>query len=108
VTLGERDTDFVSTYLRWADFGLATVPAALVEKSGSVAAMVEHGLRVIVTSDNWQLPGCSQATEWSGPDIYSLSAASSVLTACGLPKGRIESRREGVTSSFLNMLQSSI
>lgn len=38
----------ISNYLRTADFGLATSPLSLLGKSGSVAAMIEHGLPVVV------------------------------------------------------------
>lgn len=38
----------VSYYLQDANFGISTTPSHLLEKSGSVAAMLNHGLPVIV------------------------------------------------------------
>jgi hypothetical protein len=46
--LGERSATEVSWFLQGLDAGLTTTPAALVEKSGTVAAMLEHGVPVIV------------------------------------------------------------
>jgi hypothetical protein len=46
---GELPSPLISSYLHCADFGLATSPYSLIGKSGSVAAMQEHGLPVIVS-----------------------------------------------------------
>jgi hypothetical protein len=46
--LGERPLSQISEFLQKIDFGLSTNPLALTGKSGSVAAMLEHGLPVIV------------------------------------------------------------
>jgi glycosyltransferase involved in cell wall biosynthesis len=44
---GEQAYGDVSRILREADFGITTSAFDIIEKSGSVAAMVEHGLNVI-------------------------------------------------------------
>jgi hypothetical protein len=46
--LGERPISQISEFLQKIDFGLSTNPLALSGKSTSVAAMLEHGLPVIV------------------------------------------------------------
>lgn len=46
---GELPTVLISSYLQSADFGIATSPLSLIQKSGSVAAMLEHGLPVVVS-----------------------------------------------------------
>jgi len=46
---GELPSPLISSYLQCADFGLATSPYSLIGKSGSVAAMQEHGLPVVVS-----------------------------------------------------------
>jgi hypothetical protein len=51
--LGEQLPDYISATLRRATFGLATTPTALIEKSGTAAAMQEHGLRVICVGRPW-------------------------------------------------------
>jgi hypothetical protein len=47
--LGELEESDVSRALHSADFGIAVSPFEIIEKSGAVAAMREHGLPVIVT-----------------------------------------------------------
>lgn len=51
---GERPASEISAWLHSLDYGLATTPWGLIEKSSSVAAMVDHGLPVIVTRDDWR------------------------------------------------------
>ena len=46
---GELPPSVISSYLQSADFGIATSPLSLIGKSGSAAAMQEHGLPVIVS-----------------------------------------------------------
>lgn len=51
VSLGERSETDVSRILNTLDLGVATTPLYLIEKSGSCAAMREHGLPVLVVRD---------------------------------------------------------
>lgn len=51
---GALPPDRISRVLQVADFGLATHPWALIEKSGSTATLLEHGLPVLVPRDDWQ------------------------------------------------------
>lgn len=53
--LGEQPAERVSQFLQAIDFGIASSPAALVGKSGSVAAMLDHGVPVLVPRDDWRL-----------------------------------------------------
>jgi len=46
---GECSQEEISRQLQLADFGVTTTPSHLIEKSGSVAAMLSHGLPVIIT-----------------------------------------------------------
>lgn len=50
--LGERPREEVSMFLQSIDFGLATTPWQLIGKSASTAAMLDHGLPVIVARDD--------------------------------------------------------
>ena len=52
VRLGERTAEEVSDFLQWIDFGIATTPWAIIGKSGTVAAMLDHGVPVIVNRDD--------------------------------------------------------
>jgi hypothetical protein len=51
---GVQPPETLSRLLQVADFGLATHPWALIEKSGSTATMLEHGLPVLVPRDEWR------------------------------------------------------
>jgi hypothetical protein len=51
--LGEQPTERISQALQTASVGLSTNPVALVEKSGTAAAMREHGLPVVCLSRAW-------------------------------------------------------
>lgn len=51
--LGERPHQMISQVLENASFGITTTPFPLVEKSGAVAAMLEHQLPVICVAHPW-------------------------------------------------------
>lgn len=46
----------ISEVLLQSDFGITTTPYLLTEKSGAVAAMKQHGLRILCVSRFWDLP----------------------------------------------------
>ncbi|GAB3925925.1 glycosyltransferase family protein [Mucilaginibacter myungsuensis] len=52
--LGERNVDEIAELFSKADLGIATTACALIEKSGSVAAMREFGLPVICVAAPWR------------------------------------------------------
>ena len=52
--LGEQPAAVISSTMRNATFGISTTPPSLVEKSGAVAAMREHGLQILCVSRPWQ------------------------------------------------------
>jgi len=52
--LGEKSVNEIAEIFAVADFGIATTACALIEKSGSVAAMHEFGLPVICVSEAWK------------------------------------------------------
>jgi hypothetical protein len=52
--LGEQPANYVSEIMSNTNIGISTTPAALLEKSGSVAAMREHGLAVICVPCAWE------------------------------------------------------
>ncbi len=54
--LGEQTAERISYELCNASLGITTTPFELVEKSGTVAAMLEHGLPVLSVSRRWN-PG---------------------------------------------------
>jgi hypothetical protein len=53
---GEQPPQRISEFFqREVDFGIATTPWVLIGKSATVAAMLEHGLPVIVNRDDWRI-----------------------------------------------------
>jgi hypothetical protein len=56
-SLGELPPRELSVVLRGLDMGLATTPWALAGKSSTIAAMLEHGVPVLVTRNDSQLRG---------------------------------------------------
>lgn len=51
--LGEMNVEEISKIFQNSDYGIATTPIQLIEKSGAVAAMREHNLPIIVVSKKW-------------------------------------------------------
>lgn len=52
VRLGERSAAEISALINGADIGISTSPMCLIGKSGTVAAMLEHGMPVIVNREH--------------------------------------------------------
>lgn len=55
--IGEQPIERISEELTHAAIGIATTPFCLIDKSGSVVAMLEHGLPVICVSKQWDVKG---------------------------------------------------
>lgn len=60
VYLGELPPPAVSRFLQGLDFGIAATPWELIAKSGSVAAMLDHGLPVLVPRNDFRPRGHSK------------------------------------------------
>ena len=77
VVVGEKPALEISRILQSIDLGLATSPRQLIQKSGTVAAMLEHGLPVLVTRDDWHLRGVrscknEESSKLLSPDQFAL------------------------------------
>ena len=59
--VGEQPASRISELLNTVDFGIATTPLALVGKSATVAAMLDHGLPVVVNRDDCRWPAPNTA-----------------------------------------------
>jgi len=55
--LGERSLEDISRFFFSIDFGVSTTPQSLIGKSSSVAAMLDHGLPVIVNRNDVHFRG---------------------------------------------------
>jgi hypothetical protein len=71
VITGEKTGFDISKILQTLDLGLATSPRQLIRKSGSTAAMLEHGLPVLVTRDDWRLRGLASPLEEKSSQLLS-------------------------------------
>jgi len=60
VVAGEWSAAEISKLLQTLDLGLATTPLEVIQKSGSAAAMLEHGLPLLVIRDDWHLRGTAR------------------------------------------------
>ena len=69
---GEQSPESISTILSSSSIGISTTPIALIEKSGSVAAMREHGLPVICVREFWKARGIAGITPPKGIAEYKL------------------------------------
>jgi hypothetical protein len=64
--LGEKSTSCISKIFNQSDLGISSTPISLVEKSGSIAAMREHGLPILCVSLPWKIPAKGSFTPTSG------------------------------------------
>jgi hypothetical protein len=71
--LGERPLRDISSFLQSVDFGIAITPWQLIGKSGTTAAMLDHGLPVIVSRDDQDF-GVTPSTPISEPLLYRMDA----------------------------------
>lgn len=55
--LGEQAPEQLSALMQYADFGVGVHPLALAGKSGVIAAMLDHGLPVLMPRDDWKPKG---------------------------------------------------
>ena len=105
ITLGEQSPEAISSVLQIGDFGVAASPWQLIGKSGTVAAMLEHGLPVIVTRDDFR-PFISTSEPPSHDPLLHLcdDQLEAKLTA-GLPKRSPQARLDSVASQLCAALQ---
>jgi hypothetical protein len=83
VNFGERSATEISRFMQGVDFGIATTPWLIIGKSGSTAAMLEHGLPVIVSRDDVRLP--LEVEEPQHPQLFKMD--------CSLPQRLIAASR---------------
>ncbi|MBC6609131.1 glycosyltransferase [Hymenobacter sp. BT188] len=68
--LGEQSPNVISRVLLESSLGIATTPALLLGKSGTAAAMREHGLPILCVSGPWHPRGVSSLVNTRGVLIY--------------------------------------
>jgi hypothetical protein len=107
VVVGEKVPSELSQLLQALDLGLATSPIQAIQKSGSAAAMLEHGLPLLVVRDDWRLRGPETPPHPANPRIFTLAdfPVRPALPA-RIPGFPDFSALEGVASQFLASLVS--
>ena len=103
--LGEQPAEVVSIIMQTADFGVAASPWDLIGKSGSAAAMVEHGLPVIVTRAERQSRFAVSEPPTADPLFHRCDSALEAKLIAGLPKRTPHARREEIAARFCMLLK---
>jgi len=99
VPLGEQSEEVVSQSLQFADFGINTGSPEHLGKSGTFAAMREHGLPVVIADGLLDTVANGQAT----PPVMQFSRRDSVTELFGY--ARQSSPTTGVSQTALTMIQ---
>jgi glycosyltransferase involved in cell wall biosynthesis len=102
IALGEQPIQRISALMQVADFGVAASPWHLIGKSGSVVAMLEHGLPVIVT----RAPAPTAEAPTVDPLLHRCDTDLAAQLAAGLAKLPPQGRLPSVTDAFLGRLAS--
>jgi hypothetical protein len=89
--LGEQQVQKISETLSNADLGITTTPLLLTEKSGTVTAMIEHGLPILCISKLWQVVGFSEKDT---------SIRIQFFKEINLEKYLIQKKAEGIANSI--------
>jgi len=100
LNLGLQSEEDISQCLLAADFGVSSVPPEYLGKSGTAAAMIEHGLPVVALRPPYAYPDCP-------PEIF-LDGMKNVVTNLdldGLKKLPVGSVLPEVASRFIDDLQ---
>jgi len=101
VKFGEQSGERISELLQIADFGIAASPWNLIGKSGSAAAMLDHGLPVIVTRKA-EISGFETVPD---PLLLRCNKALGPKLVEGLPKRGLTSRVAQIATRFLSSMQ---
>jgi hypothetical protein len=104
ITLGEQPAEQVSLLLQEADFGLAAHPWLLIGKSGAVAAMLDHGLPVIITRDDFLPPAHIQVQPPGEILFHRCDSRLEAKLVAGLPRGIPDQRVKQVAVQMVRQL----
>lgn len=101
-SLGEQSVENISEILMGSDYGITSTPYLLTEKSGTVAAMLEHGLPVICVARNWHVDSYYQTnTSLSAIVEYKSGHLFSILEQKPIEKRSLQH----ITNQFIHSLK---
>lgn len=102
VKFGEQPTERVSLLLQMADFGVAVSPGMLIEKSSAAAAMLDHGLPIILSRDE---AGTGVAEVASDTQFHQCDGSLVAKLVAGLPKREPLPRTHEIGARFIAALE---
>lgn len=104
LVLGPQHEILVSTALQALDFGVATSPWALIGKSGCAAAMLDHGLPVVVPDEDWQLRRGLTPEPTLDPLLFRVDDFLKALAVGSIKRRAPHSRLASIAEQFLRDL----
>jgi len=105
IKLGEQPTGALSQYFQLLDFAIPAAPWHLLGKSSAAAAMIDHGLPLIVSPDpNFGFRG-ELAIAGDQSLIHRCDGELEVKLLAGLPKAAPRSSLAKVSNTFLDALR---
>jgi hypothetical protein len=104
VDLGAQSPEVISTLLQISDFGITTTPWQLLGKSGTVAAMLDHGLPVLVPRDDVRSISPPVETVMTDSLLHLCDEELAAKLVRGLPKRPARPRLDEVAAQFLELL----
>ena len=105
IRLGRQSAPEISAILAQLDFGLATSPWSLIEKSGASAAFLDHGIPVLVTRDDWKLRHRPTAEPSAHPLLLKISPEAVAILRRGGLRRPPQSRLPAIAQQFVAELR---
>jgi len=104
VKCGEQTCEEISTLLQIADFGVAVTPWELMGKSGSAAAMLDHGLPILFTRDDPSVGVLPKGRPLPDPLFYRCDATLEEKLIVGLQRRAPTPRVREICAGFIAAL----
>jgi hypothetical protein len=105
LNLAEQPAETISSLLQAADFGFASAPWQLIGKSGAAAAMLDHGLPVIIARDDFQPYIRSAGPPSVDPLFHFCDPELEAQLAAGLPKRPARARVDEIAARLCGDLR---
>jgi hypothetical protein len=102
VILSEQPAEYISAILSNSTMGISATALAVIGKSGSVAAMHEHGLPVLSVSKPWHPIGVEKIETPVGVIEYQQGNFAACMNAKSLP---VPPSVASVASEFISSLK---
>ena len=105
VRLGPQPAPVVSAVMQACDFGVAASPWSLFGKSGSAATMLDHGLPVVVTRDDFQPRVTTPEPPTADPLVFRDGPELEAMLAQGWPARAPRSRAPEAAAAWVRQLE---